>query len=188
MSAAELPDPDAAYKEAIENLPAVSQRELAKALLIHKVLGERMKSARATSAEALLAGAEPGDRSAVKLPDGELLGAVTVANGRRSPRVVDQEKLTAWVAEHCPTEVEVVYETRIRQAFQTVLLAAVVDHGGWLDPATGEVQDVPGVEVNAGDPYLVVKPVTGADQLVERAWRSGDVDIRAVLQIGGPDA
>lgn len=161
-------------------------RDLATPLLVHKVLTERMAQVRKGITSAALGQSDAGDRKTAKLPSGDVIGAVSVAHGKRTPQVVDVEKLTSWISEHRPGEVEVIYETRVRPAFLAVLLKAAKDDGGWLDKDTGEVHPIPGVEIKAGDDYLVITAVDGADALVEQAWRDGDIDIRAALRIEGP--
>lgn len=156
--------------------------ELATPLVVHKVLMDRIAASRKALTAAVLGTSDAGDRKTAKLPDGQVIGAVSIAHGKQTPQVVDSAALKDWVQQHHPTEV--ITESHVRSSFLAVVLKAVKDEGGWLNKATGEVQPVPGVQVKLGDDYTVVTPVDDADALIEQSWRNGDIDIRATLQIG----
>jgi hypothetical protein len=116
------------------------------------------------------------ERVRVTDDDGNNLGAVSVTSGRVSAKVFDEQAFTAWVAERHPHQlVEVV-----REAFAKKVLAEAVSAGDPVDPTTGE--QIPGVELVAGDPYLMVRPAAGAvDKMRETLIERG------LLQLpGGP--
>jgi len=149
----------------------VSARELALKLAVHKVLADQLKGVRDELDEQARREMEPGDRVIAKLPSGERVGSVTLAQGRVTARVVDERAFTAWVAERFPAEVVQV----VRESFTKTVLDAVKRYGGWVDKATGELVQVPGVAVAEDDPYPSVRLTKDAQQLVARAWQSGEL-------------
>jgi len=179
------PDPDTAYKEQIENAP-MTLRELAMPLVLARVLRDRIVAAATElSAEALTSSDAATGRSR-KL--GELeIGGVTVAHGKRNAYVADVDAVLSWVTEHHPDEVEVIYTSQVRPVFLAALLRTVTRDGGWLDKDTGEIVPVDGVEISAGSPYLIVKPNDDAQAIVEEAWQSGRIDLRAALEMVARD-
>src|SRR5690606_30519233 len=94
---------------------------------------------------------------------------------------------TAWVAERVPAEgVQVVRESSAK----TVLDAGKRD-GGWVDKATGELDQVPGVALAQDDPYPSVRlteaapqPTTAARPLAEHAERGGGMLQSRELEAG----
>ena len=149
----------------------MSARELALRLAVHKALTDRLKAARGQLDEEARRELEPGDRVTVKLPSGERVGSVTLAQGRATARVVDERAFIAWVAEHYPHELV----QAVRESFKRTVLDMVRHEGGWLDTTTGELVEVPGVEVTVGDPYPTVRLTQDAPQLIAEAWQRGDL-------------
>lgn len=96
------------------------------------------------------------ERIRVTDDDGTDLGAVSVSPGRVSARVVDEKAFTAWVADRYPFEIV----HAVGAAFARKLLDAAAGAGAAVDTATGE--EIPGVEVSAGDPFLTVRPTADA--------------------------
>lgn len=86
------------------------------------------------------------------------LGRVRMDKGRAAVRVVDERALLIWMEEHCPHEIVTTH------APNSAWVRAL-DGAAWVDPTTGEVLDVPGVEMVPGSPRLVV---TTSDE--GRAW------------------
>jgi len=141
--------------------------DIATRLVVLKELRDRIDQARAETNIDLIVAGEAGDRTTAKL-DGETIGSVSIAQGRETAQVIDEAALTEWVTKHRPDEIE--HVTRVRSSFLTVLLKAVKEHGGWLDKTTGEFLHVDGVDVRVGDPFVQVRSVTGAAELVAKAW------------------
>lgn len=102
-----------------------------------------------------------------------LLGFVQLTKARETVSVTDREAFTEWVAEHAPGElVEIPAREDVRSSFVAAVTAAVKKDGGWIDPATGELLIVDGVETTVGQPTLTVKPTAEADALVADAIAS----------------
>jgi hypothetical protein len=100
--------------------------------------------------------------------DGLNLGAVTLACGDPRAKVVDDRAFLAWVVDRYPGEVV----QQVRDAFTKKLLDGATAAGEPVDALTGEV--VPGVELVAGDPYLMVRPAAGAkERMRETLLKSG---------------
>ncbi|MEV2203764.1 hypothetical protein AB0E11_27910 [Streptomyces fradiae] len=122
------------------------------------------------------------------LPDGTQVGSVSRQGGERAAQVVDDEQFAAWVRDHYPSEhvVRIIparVEVSARPAFAAQVLAEMTAAGTarYVDPETGEVHDVPGVEIRpsrAASHRLTytrgskAQPLTGRE-LVARAWREG---------------
>jgi len=149
----------------------VSARELALRLAVHKALTDQLTKMRSQLNEEARREMEPGDRITAKLPSGEKVGSVTLTQGRVSARVVDKDAFTRWVAERFPTEVVQV----VRESFAKTVLDAVKRDGGWVDKATGEIVQVPGVAVTEDDPYPSVRLTRDAHQLIAEAWQRGEL-------------
>lgn len=122
------------------------------------------------------------------LPDGTKVGSVSRQGGERAAQVVDAEAFRVWVRDHYPSEhvVEVIpaqVVTTVRPGFSGKVLAEATAAGvaRYVDPATGEVHDVPGVEIRPSRApshrlnYTrgsKAQP-TGGKDLVAAAWRAG---------------
>lgn len=158
----------------------MTARDIARDLAVLKVLSERLKEARALLEKQARELMEPVDRMAVKM-DGELVGTVTVVNGRRSARVVDDAALLRWAREHHPSEVHTVES--VRPAFVTAVLDAAKQAGESVDPINGEL-GVPGVVVTTGDPYPMIRLTADADAVVSVAWQAGRLPLPAAFLPG----
>ncbi|MFE1845186.1 hypothetical protein [Streptomyces sp. NPDC059515] len=122
------------------------------------------------------------------LPDGTKVGSVSRHGGERAAQVTDPEAFRVWVRDHYPTEhvVEVIpaqVVTTVRPGFSGKVLAEATAAGvaRYVDPTTGEVHDVPGVDIRptrAASHRLTytrgskAQPTGGRD-LIAAAWRAG---------------
>ena len=154
----------------------MSSKELARDLAVLKALSERVKAARDTTASVALSEMDVTDRTAAKLPDGTVIGTVSVAAGRVTSKVVDLPALLEHVKATAPSEVVTVEE--IRPAYLAKVLAEVKE--------TGEI--IPGVDLVEGDPYTVVRLASGAADAVTRAWADGSLPLPAVMRPSLPEA
>lgn len=151
-----------------EPVPDLTRQEKATRLLAIAVVTARLelegKRLRGELVKEMATGARQEGVVDPKDMEGTTLGFVTKKKGSTYVKVTDEAKVLAWVKEHLPTEVQVVES--VRPAFLTRLKDAVKADGGWVDPDTSEVMDVPGMEVTTGDPGLMVKASEEADRLV----------------------
>lgn len=129
-------------------------REVMVGKLVGDVVRQHIDTARA-AAHGLMATAGV-ERVRVKDDVGTDFGTVSFAAGRPAAKVTDEQAFLRWVVARYPTEVEQV----VRAAFRKRLLDAVTGAGDPVDTSTGEV--IPGVEVVAGKPYLVVRSTAEA--------------------------
>lgn len=152
-------------------VPALSRAEKATRLLAIAVVKARIAEEERRLRTELIAELVTGAREAGVIDpanaEATALGFVTKKKPAESARVVDPAKVLAWVEAHVPSEV--VTTRAVRPAFLPVLLDAVKKDGGWVDPSTSELLDVPGVEVVLGSPSLMVKASEDADRLVAEA-------------------
>lgn len=88
------------------------------------------------------------------LPDGTKVGSVSRQGGERAAQVIDTEAFRVWVRDTYPSEhvVEVIpakVVTAVRPGFSSKVLAEATAAGvaRYVDPETGELHDVPGVEI-----------------------------------------
>ncbi len=95
------------------------------------------------------------------------LGQVWVANPKPTLRVVDEDALMLWVAEHHPGALVEVRETRISPAWLKGLLAAGADENGEIPPGVAEV---------AGRPTLTVRPSDAAKSLARGLVQRGELE------------
>jgi hypothetical protein len=157
----------------------------ARLLLIAKWLTERIVAARKDDLEPQAVTALPvGSRIPVEL-GGTVAGVVSRPRPTAGATIRNPAKFLAWVEEHRPGEVETVRQ--VRQSFADAVKRSVKERGGWLDPATGEVIHVPGVEQTEGNPVVRVELASGAEEAIAAAWRAGDIDVGAVLALPAGD-
>lgn len=154
----------------------MSARDITRDLAVIKVLSERLRDAKALLEAQARDSMEPSDRNAVKL-DGELVGTVTLVNGRTTARVTNEPALLAWVRATYPTEVYTV--EAVRPSFVAKLLDAARSAGSPAEVISGEV--VPGIDVTQGDPYPMVRLTADADAVVSVAWQAGRLPLPATF-------
>ncbi|WIC89755.1 host nuclease inhibitor [Streptomyces phage SoJo] len=122
------------------------------------------------------------------LPDGTKVGSSSRQGGEREAQVVDAEAFRVWVRDTFPTEHVVEFVpaqviTTVRPGFAGKVLAEATAAGTakYVDAGTGEVHDVPGVELKpsrAASHRLTytrgskAQPASGRD-MVAAAWRAG---------------
>ncbi|MEW1895962.1 hypothetical protein [Streptomyces albidoflavus] len=175
----------------LENLARLAADETVLKALADKV-NERLKSVRADM-QAALDAADGVRQVAAKLPDGTEVAKVSLSDPKPEATVVDSEAFLAWVRENRPTEIERRVVTEVRPAFRTLLLGQITAAGvpDVVDPETGVVESVPGVEVRAtrARSHSVRFAKAGRERVAE-AWRSGDLlsEVLGELPEGGRDA
>ncbi|MEE2040104.1 hypothetical protein Q8791_23075 [Nocardiopsis sp. CT-R113] len=162
----------------------MTPRDLRLFLILAKVVGKEIKKADDLHRAELLedeAAADPddamapGERRAVHVrgADGSrvVVGHVRADAAPVTARVVDEEAFTEWVSEVAPDEV--VVRVQVRESFTAAVLKQLRHQGKAVDPSTGELVDVPGTELELGDPVIVATPVKGAAEVLEDAHRRG---------------
>jgi hypothetical protein len=157
----------------------LSKDDTALTLALLKVLSTRIGVAK-KAADAEIAGWEVSDRNAAKLPNGQKIGTVTLATGRRSVDITDGDAFMEWVLETHPEAIQQIKVTRVDPDFTARMIAFARATGSTADPATGEA--VPGLRVQDGEPYAMTKLEDDAVEQVAEAWRTGKLtDLFAAL-------
>lgn len=110
------------------------------------------------------------------LPDGTKVGTISRTTPKPKAVVTDGDLFLKWVREHAPSEITSRVVTEVRPSFQTALLAQMTASGTAEipDPATGEITEVPGVELRTprAATHSARLAKGGADAIVA-AWRGG---------------
>lgn len=126
-----------------------------------------------------------GSKFDALLPDGTKVGSASLSVGETAAQIVDDEAFTAWVRKAYPSEAVVRIVKSVRATFTARLLAEMTAAGAAriVDADTGEVHDVPGVEIKPSRKRThsmtflrktKTRPVDGRE-LVAAAWRSGQL-------------
>ena len=166
-----------------------TRHDLALRLTVLKILVAELAAAKKAADAEVRDTWRRGDRLTAALPDGKLVGAVTLAKGRATAHVSDPDAYEKWIAAVHPEQIETVPETtRINPDFTDRLKAAARNLGVPVDAETGEI--VPGITVTEGTPYALVKLVDEATERVAAAWRSGDLTelVSGLLAIEGGES
>lgn len=170
------------------NLAELALQSAALKALADAVAVERKTVQAAMQSELETTGAARVDAS---LPDGSAVASVSRTQPKLTARVVDDEAFLAWVRDTAPSEVTSRVVTEVRPAFQAALLAQMTAAGATEvpDKVTGEVTDVPGVEVTAGRAMThSVRLSKDGAALIADAWRAGHLahlDLPRLMQ-GNP--
>jgi hypothetical protein len=126
-----------------------------------------------------------GSRIPIMIGDAHA-GFLSIPQPRKSAKVISEAKFLAWVRDKHPSEI--VTEPRVRESFADLVLKSVRERGGWLDKATGELADVPGVERGEGDPFPVVDLHDNAGDVIAAAWQGHQAEFRELLALPAGDA
>lgn len=87
----------------------------------------------------------------VTLPDGRRVGTISLNDDTYKAEITNEKAFNDWVAANYPTEIERKFVAEIRPAFLNRLLAemATANSARITDTETGEIHEVPGVEIRA---------------------------------------
>lgn len=142
------------------------------------VITDRLKTIRSQTQSGLdEAEQQTGTRQIVaKLPDGTSIATLSLTDPKPEARITDAEAFQAWVMEAYPDEIARRFVAEVRPAFAEKVLAEMTAAGvaRVVNTETGEMHDVPGVEVKATrsrNHSLRFKP-TGRDAIAS-AWQAG---------------
>lgn len=141
-------------------------KELTRLALTVQVVKARVLEADAAVRERLAGMLDPGERVPGRIADTKI-GAATRTDPKPAARITDSRAFREWVKANRPEEIVTV--EAVNAAFEKAILKAVTEAGGLPVPETGEVVDVPGVQVVAGVPQLRVVPDEGAETTIAAA-------------------
>jgi hypothetical protein len=125
------------------------------------------------------------------LPDGTKVATISRSDAKPAAVVIDDDVFRDFVRSIAPSEVTTRLVTEVRPAYRTTLLAQMTAAGvaRIVDTETGELHDVPGVEVRATRALThSVRPTTGGKEAIAEAWRKGALAHLNLLQIEAGEA
>jgi hypothetical protein len=125
------------------------------------------------------------------LPDGTKVATISRSDAKPAAVVIDDDAFLAFVRSIAPGEISTRLVTEVRPAYRTTLLAQMTAAGvaRIVDTETGELHDVPGVEVKATRALThSVRPTTGGKEAIAEAWRTGQLAHLNLLQLEAGEA
>jgi hypothetical protein len=143
---------------------------------LHKAIGDELKAAKRELEDGLRAArAETGTQKVTISLDEQDIGTASLVQPAAAAVVADPEKFKAWVMDHYVSEIERKFVTEVRASFTGRLLKEMTAAGvaQWADPETGEIHDVPGVEMQGRAAYTRMTVPDAGKQAIAELWRSG---------------
>lgn len=144
---------------------------------LHKAIGDELKAAkRDLEAGLRVAKAETGTQKVtISLDEQQDIGTASLVQPAAVAVVTDIEKYKAWVVDHYMSEIERRFVTEVRASFTARVLKEMTAAGvaQWADPDTGEIHDVPGVEMQGRAAYTRMTVPDAGKQAIATAWQSG---------------
>jgi hypothetical protein len=110
-----------------------------------------------------------GDRKGAALA-GRPAGAVQLKKSSRRAIVTDAAAFEAWAADR--GELESVTVSRVRPAFEAAVVKVAKEKGAAV---TSDGEEIPGIVVVDGEPTVAVTLSDDAEELVRKAWESGEL-------------
>jgi hypothetical protein len=164
--------------------PFALARHLAVIKLLSQVIAERRGEADQISHDL------PPGTSLPAMFGGQKAATVTIPKPSVYAKETDKRQLTEWVKANFPEQVITSYS--VSEPFLRTLKDAVKKYGGWLDTASGEVQEVPGLKrVSAeggGTPRVTLEtrkdlPIEDSDayKIISAAHRRGEIDLSETI-------
>jgi len=144
---------------------------------LHEAIGDELKAAKKDLEEGLRAAKkETGTQKVtISLDEQRDIGTASLVQPKAAAIVTDEEKFKAWVVDNYGSEIERKFVTQVRAAFTARLLKDMTAAGvaQWCDPETGELHDVPGVEMQGRAAYTRMTVPDSGKQAIAAAWQSG---------------
>jgi hypothetical protein len=125
------------------------------------------------------------------LPDGTKVATISRSDAKPAAVVVDDDAFLTFVRSIAPSEISTRLVTEVRPAYRNLVLAQMTAAGvaRFVDTETGELHDVPGVEVRATRSLThSVRPTTGGKEAIAEAWRNGALAHLNLLQLEAGEA
>lgn len=125
------------------------------------------------------------------LPDGTKVATISRSDAKPAAVVIDDDAFLAFIRSIAPGEISTRLVTEVRPAYRTTVLAQMTAAGvaRIVDTESGELHDVPGVEVKATRALThSVRPTTGGKEAIAEAWRNGALAHLNLLQIEAGEA
>lgn len=121
----------------------------------------------------------------VSLPDGQDIGKVSLVRPKAAAIVTDDKAFLEWVRSVRPGEITTRLVTEVRPAWTALVLKQITAAGvvQWCDPDTGELHDVPGIQIQGRAAYTrLTVPDDGRDAIA-KAWRAGELAHLSIPQL-----
>ena len=154
---------------------------------LHKAIGDELKAAKRELESGLRAAkTETGTQKvSISLDEQQDIGTASLVQPAATAVVSDMEKYKAWVREHYASEIERRFITEVRASFTARLLKEMAAAGvaQWADPETGEIHDVPGVEMQGRAAYTRMTVPDAGKQAIAELWRTGALTHLVLPQI-----
>lgn len=142
-------------------------------------LGDEVRALTAATREVVEPQLQPGERVRAELPDGTVIGAVTIGKPAESAVVTDERALLAWVRKNRPTELI----EQVNPAYLDQLKRQAKANGDFPVTADGEV--IPGIEVRTGSASY--RPTVDAAQVPLLRRRLAELVSGGLLELPGTD-
>ena len=152
-------------------------------------VNDRLKEVKNAMQEQLVANGI--SKVTASLPDGTKVATISRSDAKPAAVVIDDDAFLDFVRTIAPDEISTRLVTEVRPAYRTSILAQMTAAGvaRVVDTETGELHDVPGVEIKATRSLThSVRPTSGGKEAIAEAWRTGQLAHLNLLQIEGGDA
>ena len=145
-----------------------------------------------------------GNQQTAMLPDGTEVGVLSIKSGATTVSP-DEDALLAWVAEHCPGELEdfidpaawsnvdvvdlvkaafpQLVKTRVRESARKKLLTEARAKGGKVTNADGEFSVIASVVPHLPTGEFAYKPKDGAAQRIVAEWLAGRLEVPGMQEL-----
>jgi hypothetical protein len=144
---------------------------------LHAAIGDELKTAKQELEDGLRAAKkETGTQKVtISLTEQQDIGTASLVQPKAAAAIVDAEKFKAWVVDNYSSEIERRFVTDVRKSFVDRLLKEMTAAGvaQWADPQTGEIHNVPGVEMQGRAAYTRLTVPDEGKQAIAEAWQSG---------------
>jgi len=138
------------------------------AIMAGKLIGDELKGKAEREELAKIMAAEDSKQTVVRDAEDTELGKATLCGGDDKAKVVDEQKLLAWVKANRPDQLCEIVEP----AYIKALLKVADKEGVAVDETTGEA--IPGIEIVETTAYVTVTPnATAKDRMAELIHDSG---------------
>lgn len=152
-------------------------------------VNDRLKEVKNAMQEQLVANGI--SKVTASLQDGTKVATISRSEAKPAAVVVDDEEFLSFVRSIAPEEISTRLVTEVRPAYRTSVLAQMTAAGiaRIVNTETGELHDVPGVEIRATRSLThSVRPTTGGKEAIAEAWRNGQLAHLNLLQIEAGEA
>lgn len=151
-----------------------------------EAIGDELKTAKADLQAELKAAKESTGTQQVGVSVlGKDVGKISLVQPKAAAVIVDEKAFREWVRSVREGEVVSRVVTEVRPAWRDLVLKQIGAVGvvQWADPDTGEVHDVPGVEMQGRAAYTRMTVPEEGKAAIAEAWRTGQLGHLVLPQI-----